>query len=49
MIIFEDEPGWGKLLDEFRKTDIYKKSNGKHLSEDFEEWIKDKIPVIEPF
>ena len=43
MIVFENDEGWGKLLDEFRKTNIYKNSNGKNLNEEFEDWIKMKL------
>ena len=35
MILFENIEGWGKMLDDFRQTDIYKKSDGKDLNEIF--------------
>ena len=38
-IVFEEFPGWGKLLDEFRQTEYFKKSDGKLLDELFYWWL----------
>ena len=49
MVLFENVKGWGKMLDDFRQTDIYKKSNGQDLDKIFENFLIQNYNIPEEF
>jgi hypothetical protein len=42
-MIFENYKNWGEILDKFRQSNYYKKSNGKNLRELLYWWINQEV------
>ena len=48
MVLFENIKNWGKMLDDFRQTDVCKtcvKDGGKNIDKIFYKWLIDNYDI----